>query len=523
MKAKPNPLLRPAVLAAAAFAFAGAAIQAQAQTTYRWNGSPTASSDWTTAANWASPGIGATGGTSNSRLNVYNGSGAPLIYFAAQGTTVYSSSGRGLVIGNAGINAGSMEITGGSFSTLGSASSDVIGNFVNGTLTVSGGIFIGAGTSAGGTIVGLNSSGGTSTFTVTGTGSAVLTTLQLSGATSIVNLEAGTLTANRISDADNVGTTGNSNTTFNFNGGTLVAGASDTAFMTGLTQAYVLSGSAKINTNGQNITIDQALLAPVSGTSGGLTKSGSGTLALTGANTYTGNTTVNEGTLELGASSQLQFVVTDAPAANLVGGSGSAVFNGSFNIDTSAVAGTTGYIWLLVDRANLSGESFGTSFSVSGFTDPEDDGTWTMTDSKGDWTFSEASGELALDATSDYDAWKSANGVTGGEADDDDSDGLTNQEEYAFGLAPNSGSSVNPILAQLDHSTGTFTYQRRKPSLTGLTSYKILTSTDLATWTEDATAGQVATAIPATDNESVVVTLTTPPTAAKFFVRVSAN
>ena len=52
---------------------------------------------------------------------------------------------------------------------------------------------------------------------------------------------------------------------------------------------------------------------------------------------------------------------------------------------------------------------------------------------------------------------------------------------------------------------------------------KLLTSTDLVTWTPDDTAGQIATDIPSTDNESVAVTLITPPTAAKFFVRVSAE
>ena len=86
--------------------------------------------------------------------------------------------------------------------------------------------------------------------------------------------------------------------------------------------------------------------------------------------------------------------------------------------------------------------------------------------------------------TPDYNTWGAPYGLTiGSEGGDLDGDGLTNQQEYAFGLIPNSGSSVNPILVQLSKSAGTFTYQRRKPSLTGLTSYKILTSTDLVTWT----------------------------------------
>jgi autotransporter-associated beta strand protein len=254
-----------------------------------------------------------------------------------------------------------------------------------------------------------------------------------------------------------------------------------------------------------------------------ITKTGTGTITLAGANTYIGDTTVDAGSLVFSSTSQLQFVVTEAPASNQVTGAGTATFNGTFNINTTGVSGATGHIWLLVDRATLTGESFGATFSVAGFTPQLDGITWTMSDAKGDWTFSEDTGELTLDIGNDYDDWATANGVVGGENDDDDSDGLTNFEEYAFGLDPTGGSSVNPILVQLDKGTGTFSYQRRKPSLTGLAFYKIQTSTDLVNWIEDTTAGQVATDIPFTDNQSVVVTLTTPPTAAKFFVRVSAE
>lgn len=108
-------------------------------------------------------------------------------------------------------------------------------------------------------------------------------------------------------------------------------------------------------------------------------------------------------------------------------------------------------------------------------------------------------------------------------AGDNDNDGLTNQQEFAFGLSPISGSSVNPIVAQLDKTTGQFSYQRRAAS--GLT-YKILTSTTLATgsWTQDVTASQVAGATDGNGNQTVVVTLTGAPLAAsKLFVRVAAE
>lgn len=230
------------------------------------------------------------------------------------------------------------------------------------------------------------------------------------------------------------------------------------------------------------------------------------------------------GTLALTSTSQLQFVVTDAPASNKITGPGTATFDGVFNIDTSAVAGTTGYIWLLVDRASLTGESFESNFSVNGFTPQGDGVTWTMSDSRGTWSFSEDTGELTLDIGSDYDNWKTANGVTGGETDDDDSDGVTNFEEYAFGLDPTGGSSVNPIASQLDKSNGKFSYTRRLSSLPdSALDYSVWFSTDLVTWTEDTGATEGEPVLNG-EVETVEVTLTgTLLTNPKLFIQVRAE
>ena len=133
----------------------------------------------------------------------------------------------------------------------------------------------------------------------------------------------------------------------------------------------------------------------------------------------------------------------------------------------------------------------------------------------------------ALTTATDYDTWAGPSGynLSGGQAADDDNDGLTNHEEYAFGLIPNSGASVNPIAVQLDKSTGTFSYTRRKPSFgTGLT-YSVWFSEDLAAWTED-TGATEGTLIPSGDNETVPVTLSTlpgNPLPAKLFIQVRAN
>jgi autotransporter-associated beta strand protein len=319
MKLKAPTLLCSAMLSVSLFTQ-----MASAQTVYTWNGAT--NTTWATSTNWNGGTVGVTGNTFNARINVYNGAGQRVIYSANEGTTVYANtSGRGIVISQAGGNSGSMEITGGSFSTLGSSQADVIGNAQTATLTVSGGTFIGAGTSAGGTLIGLNSGSGTSTLNVSGTGQATFTRLQLSAATTIVNLDGGRITANEVVDVDNSGTTGLSNTTFHFNGGILQAGANSlTNFMSGLTNAYVRTGGANIDTNGRDITIAQSLLDFTTPSGGGLTKSGSGTLTLSGTNTYTGLTTINAGAVTVSNTGSLA-----SGNALTLGASGSADFANS--------------------------------------------------------------------------------------------------------------------------------------------------------------------------------------------------
>jgi hypothetical protein len=85
----------------------------------------------------------------------------------------------------------------------------------------------------------------------------------------------------------------------------------------------------------------------------------------------------------------------------------------------------------------------------------------------------------------DYETWATSFGLdpatTGLPTFDADNDGLVNQQEYAFGLIPTSGSSVSPITAPLNKASGLFSYTRRLTSLTDL-SYSYESSTGLTTW-----------------------------------------
>ena len=127
-----------------------------------------------------------------------------------------------------------------------------------------------------------------------------------------------------------------------------------------------------------------------------------------------------------------------------------------------------------------------------------------------------------------YSDWQAAHfsaaQITAGLADpgaDADGDAMTNFQEFAFGLNPTSGSSVNPISVPFNMATGKFSYTQTVSS--GLV-YTVWTSTDLKDWAQDseATASQAVTgAVGAI--QTVEVTVTAAPPNGKLFVRVKAQ
>jgi len=109
------------------------------------------------------------------------------------------------------------------------------------------------------------------------------------------------------------------------------------------------------------------------------------------------------------------------------------------------------------------------------------------------------------------------------EAADTDADGMSNFAEYAFGLDPTKGSSVDPIIdTSTLHGAGQFSYTRAANSTL---TYTVWTSTDLSDWGAAPAAATQVPRVPAVDGvETVDVTLTgyTPPPGGKLFVRVKA-
>ena len=277
--------------------------------TYQWTG--TTSSDWTNAANW-SPTVAPSTGTFFTRVSVNNAANSPLIYDAARGTTVFRPADRGLVIGSGASGSGSMIITGGSFSTVGAKNPDVVGNGLGntGTLTLDGGSFASDELQLG--VAGQ----GTGTLNLNG-GSATITALNFSfasGGSGTIHLNAASLTTGGIAR------TGSGTGTLNLNGGTLRASASSTTFLENLTNTFIKSGGVTLDTSTFNITIAQPLRNDPASPNGGLTKSGTAILTLSGANTFTGPTTISAGILEAANPTALGTTaagVTVASAATL--------------------------------------------------------------------------------------------------------------------------------------------------------------------------------------------------------------
>jgi len=215
---------------------------------------------------------------------------------------------------------------------------------------------------------------GTGTLTITNGAVLNCATLDLSrnaagntaASQGTVNLDGGTLRTTRIGTATANSQTGNAPNaiaTFNFNGGTLLAGASSATFLQGSTvdpiipvQAIVKAGGAIVDSSTNNITFVEPLLTDpnLGGTQdGGLTKLGNGTLTLAGTNTYFGDTHVNAGTLNVTGQGLSATIV--ASGATLAG-NGVIGSNVTVNAGGNLAPGTNGVGVLTVGgNVNLAG------------------------------------------------------------------------------------------------------------------------------------------------------------------------
>jgi fibronectin-binding autotransporter adhesin len=328
-------------------------------TQFTWQGN--SDTTWTNASNWNANGIAQTNGTFIHRLSV-NNTGAnsinPATYNFPGITTTYAADSangsRSLVIGSG--SSGSMIISGGTFSTLGGVSADIIGNVTGnaGTLTIDG-------TANGGDAHYIGTSVNTSMglgFGSTGTlniknGSATLFDLITNNTTATITLETGgTLTMNKLTYS------GGGNNNINFDGGTLKARTASTTFIAtpsnGNTTINIKAGGAIIDTNGFDITITRPLLQDGLSTGGGITKNGTGNLTLTAVSTTTGPAVVSAGGLALSAGTNSWQPSSFTHSGNLLN------FNlGVYNPSNPAVIASAGILTLNSSiTVNVSGSQF---------------------------------------------------------------------------------------------------------------------------------------------------------------------
>jgi arabinan endo-1,5-alpha-L-arabinosidase len=236
---------------------------------------------------------------------------------SALGSGTYNLSGAGVVNANTNVRVGgrgtgTVVQTGGTFNATGYVS---VGRFAgaSGAYNISGGTLKQSGTTSF-LIVGEQGAG---TLSVSGGGlvslASALRVGYSTGGAGTVNLDGGTLLTPGV-------VRGSGTATFNFNGGTLKAAAGTVSFMQGLSAARVLSGGAVFDINGFDVTVAQPLTSPT-GSTGGITKNGSGTLKLSAAtNAVAGPLTVSAGTLQLPAGRDKVLRVGGTGTVTVAGG-----------------------------------------------------------------------------------------------------------------------------------------------------------------------------------------------------------
>lgn len=374
-------------------------------------------------------------------------------------TTVSAASGTYTFIGGPIVGGSLIKRGGGSLQVMGAASLPATGLPPVVSHTYAGGTFIDGGTLILGGLI--------------------------NGLTPVVNnpIGTGTVTLNSGTISFNNNTVSNNLTV---NGGTLLNS-------NGWPSTW--SGPITLNNTGTlSATFAFGISGPITG-AGGVNKVGPETVTFSGDNSYAGATTVTAGAIRFNTPASLS-------------GSSPIVLSGTGRLNLNYSGSRT------VNSLSLGGvvqTATGTYGSVaSGAQFPSD--TWFT-------------GPGTVRIGSDYNIWLAgftfAPGADTSPGGDPDGDGMTNQQEYAFGLDPTLGSSANPMVQPLDPVTGTFKYTRRAtPGSTNLV-YTVFTSAPgLADWLPD---GATETGFTTAGNvETVTVQVTAPAVGGKLFVRVAA-
>jgi autotransporter-associated beta strand protein len=313
------------------------------------------------------------GGASNTSISGVIGTGSGTLTKAGAGTLVLS--GANTYTGATSINAGTLQISvdnnlgtalgpptpgqlsfnGGTLkttATLTLSSNRGIGLVSGGTLDVAAGTIL-----TYGGIIANSGAAGAHTLTKIDSGTLVLTgTNTYTGAT---NINGGILTINQDSNLGTPPSLGPTPNDLNLNGGTLQTAATMTLNANRGISLGASGGTLDVN-SGYTLTYGGIIAG-----SGALTKADSGTLILSGANTYTGATTISAGILQLGATNVLPsstaVTIGTGPVGGVGGGTPTLDLN-NFSTTVGSIAGT-GKITLGSGTLTTGGNNTSTTFS----------------------------------------------------------------------------------------------------------------------------------------------------------------
>jgi autotransporter-associated beta strand protein len=263
-----------------------------------------------------------------------------------------------------------------------------------------------------------------------------------------------------------------------------------------------------------------------------------GEFTLSGANTYTGTTTLSAGTLTVGASHALAdttpVVIGHATLGIGAGftdaiGTLDAAGNATINLGagaTLAFADSSGVSWsgtLNLAGTFASGTSLRFGTSSSGLTSAQ----LARIAAPGFGSFAlDENGFLTASSTGGYAAWAATHAPTGTAKDDYDGDGVSNGVEYVLGGTKDTNDLGKLPKVAVSGGNLVVTFERDQDSINSSTTVDIEVGTDLAAWPDShAVPDGPVTSIPGvsivkdtptTGTDTITLTLPQAPPASKF-------